>query len=135
VEHDAYWIYYHQRLSRWKWRIFRFGMPFQSSEYGIYKTLIGFEGIFGEWEKLKTSEAAWDFSDEKRNANAERFAEDVTETTYDSWRQRILRFSETESTILRFGSRSTSLSQRRSLFGAQLLHSVFLLKTDTPRAI
>lgn len=98
IEHDTYWVYYHAATVE----VERAALDVRETiakhvEYGMYKTLIGFEGIFGDWEKLKTSESAWNFSDDQRNADAERFVEGITEANFDEWRRRILRFSETES--------------------------------------
>ncbi|GJG96825.1 hypothetical protein [Cupriavidus pauculus] len=98
IEHSAYWAYYHAgslRVSEaaLKVRDAIGGCP----EYKIYKQLIGFEGIHGVWESLKSSEEAWDYSDTKRMEAAARYVSEIDNDTYAVWRDRILRFSKTRS--------------------------------------
>lgn len=98
IEHDGYWSYYHAasdpiRASALEIR----DAVAKHAEYQIYKQLIGFEGIFGDWKELRSSEAAWDYTNAKRQEAARQFVEDIDDVTYIKWRDRVLKFSETES--------------------------------------
>jgi hypothetical protein len=98
IEHDSYWAFYHAATTEVENAALAVeGEVARHREYAIYKTLIGFEGIFGDWQALKQSERAWDFSEEKRRADAELYVERITQETFEEWRQRILTFSKTES--------------------------------------
>jgi hypothetical protein len=98
IEHDSYWAFHHAATTE----VEKVALEVRDEilkhgEYAIYRSLIGFEGIFGDWDQLKRSEGAWDFSDAGRNAEAERYVEQITDETFEGWRQRILIFSKTES--------------------------------------
>lgn len=98
IEHDAYWNFYHaasQRIAAAALEI-RDAIT-QLGEYTIYKDLIGFEGIHGVWEELKSSQADWENGDKARRAAAERYLQEITPETYQEWRARILEFAKTRS--------------------------------------
>jgi hypothetical protein len=98
IEHNAYWDYYHAPSLEVEAAVLEVRDALdRHSEYQIYKQLIGFEGIFGRWEELKRSEAAWDYSDARRNAAAEKFADEIDAATLPTWRSRILEFAKTRS--------------------------------------
>lgn len=98
IEHQAYWNYHHaaSQAIRDKALEVRDAIAAQG-EYQIYKQLIGFEGIFGDWERLRRSDESWEYGDGKRREASRRFVEEIDETTYDIWRDRILEFSRTKS--------------------------------------
>lgn len=101
IEHQAYWNYYHAASQAIKEAALQVRDAIDShAEYQIYKQLIGFEGIFGAWEDLSRSEAAWDYSDQKRREAARRYLEEINDTTHDEWRDRILEYSKTRSSDL-----------------------------------
>lgn len=98
IEHDAYWNYYHAASTQ----VAEAALGVRDSierraEYQIYKQLIGFEGIHGVWEELKSSETAWDYSDDKRQQAAARYVDEISDDNYTAWRDRILEFSRTRS--------------------------------------
>jgi len=100
IEHDSYWIYYHAlsdevRIAARKVR----DEIERNAEYQIYKVLIGFEGIFGEWNQPPSAEAR-DETDRYRRARANEFASSVDGSSYAVWRNRILTYAETESADL-----------------------------------
>ena len=98
IEHDSYWAFHHALTTEVENAALEVSEEISKQrEYTIYKTLIGFEGIFGDWQLLKRSEGAWNFSDERRRADAELYVDQITEETFEEWRQRILTFSKTES--------------------------------------
>lgn len=101
IEHLAYWDFYHgaSQTIRNKALDIRDAIA-AHAEYQIYKQLIGFEGIFGDWKELKRSEKAWDYSDTKRRQAARQYLSEINEASYLKWRDRILEFSKTRSNDL-----------------------------------
>lgn len=98
IEHQAYWNYYHAASQAIRDKALEVRDAVQAhDEYEIYKQLIGFEGIFGDWETLRRSDAAWEYGDERRREAARRYLEEINETTYTTWRDRLLEFSKTRS--------------------------------------
>lgn len=101
IEHDAYWNYFHATSPSIESAALEIRDAIaQHSEYQIYKALIGFEGIFGEWEELKNDESAWDYSDTHRLEKASGFVRDIGESNRVEWLNRILQFSRTKSNDL-----------------------------------
>lgn len=98
IEHQAYWNYYHAATPNIAAAALKIRDALERhAEYQIYKQLIGFEGIFGRWEDLRRSEAAWEYTDEKRREFARQFVAEIDDTNEPRWRTRILKFSETRS--------------------------------------
>jgi len=101
IEHLAYWDYYHGASQTIKNKALEIrDAVAEHAEYQVYKQLIGFEGIFGDWEELKRSEQAWDYSDNKRRVAARQYLSEINEASYVMWRDRILEFSKTRSNDL-----------------------------------
>lgn len=98
IEHDTYWDYFHAMSTEIESAALavRDALALRA-DYQIYKQLIGFEGIFGQWEKLRRSEDEWDYSNTKRQEAARRYVDAINADTYCEWRDRILEFSKTES--------------------------------------
>ena len=98
IEHQAYWNYYHAATPNIAAAALKIRDALERhAEYQIYKQLIGFEGIFGQWEDLRRSESAWEYTDEKRREFARQFVAEIDDTNEPRWRTRILKFSETRS--------------------------------------
>lgn len=98
IEHQAYWDYFHGATDAVKAAALEVRDTLVShDEYQVYKQLIGFEGIFGDWEDLTRSERAWDYSNTKRLEAMRRYLDEISDETYDKWRDRILEFAKTES--------------------------------------
>lgn len=98
IEHQAYWNYYHAASPTIKEKALEVRDAIAAQgEYQIYKQLIGFEGIFGDWETLRRSDESWEYGDGKRREASRRFVEEIDEANYDTWRDRILEFSRTKS--------------------------------------
>jgi hypothetical protein len=98
IEHQAYWNYYHAAFPTIKEKALEVRDAIAAQgEYQIYKQLIGFEGIFGDWETLRRSDESWEYGDGKRREASRRFVEEIDEATYDTWRDRIVEFSRTKS--------------------------------------
>lgn len=98
IEHQTYWNYYHAATPNIAAAALKIRDALdQHAEYQIYKQLIGFEGIFGRWEDLRQSEAAWEYTDEKRREFARQYVTEIDDDNEPRWRTRILKFSETRS--------------------------------------
>lgn len=98
IEHHAYWNYYHAASTE----VANAALAIRDAialndEYQIYKQLIGFEGIFGDWEKLKTDEKEWDYGNTNRQKAARGYVDTINDGNRALWRDRILEFSRTES--------------------------------------
>lgn len=98
IEHQAYWNFYHAATPSIRESALAVrDLLDQHAEYQIYKQLIGFEGIFGQWEQLRRSDSAWHDTDIMRRAAAHRFVAEIDDTNRSVWRDRILLFSKTQS--------------------------------------
>jgi hypothetical protein len=100
IESNAYWIYSratsdHVRTEALKIR----DAISDRSEYRIYRTLIGFEGVFGDWSDQEAIERRR-FDDDARKATATELALTVSDTNFEEWRQRILSYAQIESNDL-----------------------------------
>lgn len=98
IESYSYWIFYHSSSPEVKSNALQVERTIGANlEYQIYKTLIGFEGIFGPWEQLRKEDGTWNEVDRFRKEKAEEFARNITLADYPSWRERIISYSKTES--------------------------------------
>lgn len=101
LEHDSYWIHYHSASAEVKATALEVKAIIDTNaEYGIYKTLVGFEGIFGDWTKERKDESFTLGSQESRVKQSKVLAVQVPADGFDVWRDRILRFVQTESNDL-----------------------------------
>jgi hypothetical protein len=98
IESKSYWIYLHAIRNDIETAALAVEAAIaKQSEYQIYKVLIGFEGIFGEWSELRKSDSDWEGAEQFRKAKASEYAASITVENYAEWRQRILKFAETQS--------------------------------------
>jgi hypothetical protein len=99
IEADSYWIYFHAGSSEVEAAALKVEVAIgKQSEYQIYKVLIGFDGVFGEWRVLKGGGDEYFEEREKyRKAKASEYAESVTSRNFARWRKRILNYAGTES--------------------------------------
>jgi len=98
IESNSYWIFVHAISDEIKAAARGIETALtERSEYSVYRTLIGFEGIFGDWATLVRSGDYFQGKEKERRENAARFAEEITEANYPEWRERILLYAKTES--------------------------------------
>lgn len=98
LEHDSYWIHYHSPSEHVRSAALEVKAVIDANEeYAIYKTLIGFEGIFGDWSKPKRDESFALGSQDSRVKEARVIASRIADESLDVWRRRILTFAKTES--------------------------------------
>jgi len=99
IEHDVYNLFRRGRSDDVKSLVFEIKESIdKNGEYKIFKVLIGFEGIFSNWE----TEGGRDFHNETklREAKAKEFAESITKENFTEWRVRILSYAEIDSNDL-----------------------------------
>lgn len=101
LEHDSYWIHFHTSSAEVKAVALEVKAIIDANaEYGVYKTLVGFEGIFGDWTKDREDESFTLGSQDSRLKQSKVLAAQVPADGFDVWRARILRFAQTESNDL-----------------------------------
>jgi hypothetical protein len=98
IEHNTYWIFVHAisediRVAALKVR----DNISEHSEYVFYRMLVGFEGIFGDWQELHGGGSEFKETDELRRRIARGYAEHINDGNYVEWRNRILRYMQTQS--------------------------------------
>lgn len=98
IEHDSYWIHYHSPSDAVRSAALAVKTIIDAnSEYSIYKTLIGFEGIFGEWSTSRRDGSDIAAAQERRVRQAKVLAARIPDEGFDAWKRRILTFARTES--------------------------------------
>jgi len=98
IEHDSYWIHYHSPLDEVRSAALAVkAIVDANSEYTIYKTLIGFEGVFGEWTGARSDGSYTTATQKRRVQEAKAMAARIPEDGFEVWKQRILTFAQTES--------------------------------------
>jgi len=98
IEHDSFWLFYHAPSEEVKARALEIrDILALDQEYKIYKDLIGFEGIFEDWEDRLEEGPDFSAIDSHRSAKALEYAENINAGNWDEWRSRIVSFAETES--------------------------------------
>ncbi|WP_428382514.1 hypothetical protein [Nevskia ramosa] len=101
LEHDSYWIRFHSPSEDVSASALEVKAVIDANEeYAIYKTLVGFEGVFGDWSKSKREESFALASQESRIKEARFIASRISDEGFDVWRRRILTFAKTESNDL-----------------------------------
>ncbi len=98
IESLSYWVYYHAPNEKVKRDALEIEQTIAANaEYQIYKTLIGFEGIFLSWEDLRRNDSYWEETDKFRRGKATDFANSINDDNFPTWRARILSYAKTES--------------------------------------
>lgn len=98
IEHDSYWIHYHSPSDEVRSAALAVkAIVDANSEYTIYKTLIGFEGVFEEWTGARADGSHTTAARERRVQEAKAMAARIPEDGLEVWKQRILTFAQTES--------------------------------------
>jgi hypothetical protein len=101
IEDGSYWIYYHAIRREIREAALAVADAIrQHSEYQIYKILIGFEGKFGDWSDLRNDDGSGEDIDKLRKEKALEYAAGITSKNYEEWRQRIVKYAQTESNDL-----------------------------------
>lgn len=99
IEHNSYWIFVHAHNEEIRAAARKIEKLLAAhAEYQIYRVLIGFEGIFGDWATLRRDDHnQWNVKEKNRRERASEFAKSITAETYPEWCTRILIYAQTES--------------------------------------
>lgn len=98
IESNSYWMFMHALSEETKAAALKVeNAVADNKEYAIYRTLIGFEGIFGDWSADQGSSQQFEAIEKERRQKASDFAYSITADTYAEWRARILEYAKTES--------------------------------------
>lgn len=98
LEHESYWIHFHSPSEDVRSAALKVKAVIDANkEYEIYKTLVGFEGVFGDWSPSKSDESFALGSSDSRVKEARVIASRIADEGFDAWRCRILTFAKTES--------------------------------------
>jgi hypothetical protein len=98
IETSAYWMYFHAFDNQIRDAAREVETKIANhAEYQIYKVLIGFERIFGDWEDLRKNDSSSDNIESFRNQKAAEYAASITPESYPIWHDRIMKYSETQS--------------------------------------
>jgi hypothetical protein len=101
IEHHSFWLFYHAPGEEVKSAALEIRDILDlDQEYKIYKELIGFEGIFEDWQNRLEEGPDFSAIESHRSAKALEYAEDINSENWDEWHSRIIRFAETESNDL-----------------------------------
>jgi hypothetical protein len=101
IEHDSYWIQFHSPSKDVKMVALKVKAAIDANpEYEIYRTLIGFEGVFGDWFASRADESFSIGKQDARKEAARALAHQIEEDGFSVWRERILTFAQTESNDL-----------------------------------
>ncbi|MCY1404436.1 hypothetical protein D9M71_196440 [compost metagenome] len=101
LEHDSYWIHYHSPSEHVRSAALEVKAVIDANEeYAIYKTLVGFEGVFGDWSRSNRDESLALGSRDSRVNEARVIGARIADEGFDVWRRRILTFAKTESNDL-----------------------------------
>jgi hypothetical protein len=98
LEHNSYWIFVHAHREDIKAAAREVEKAIAiHGEYQIYRTLVGFEGIFGDWDTLASNDGQWGIKEDERRRQASEFARSINQENYPTWQTRILTYAKTES--------------------------------------
>jgi len=101
IEANSYWIFFHSNKPEVQAAADTVRRALaENDEYHIYRVLIGFEGVFGDWAQLRDSQTYLEDKDRFREEKAAEFAESINSQNYAEWRARILDYAKTESNYL-----------------------------------
>jgi len=101
IEHSSYWIFRNTLDPLVRAAALEVKAAIETnSEYTVYKTLVGFEGVFGDWGAADPSLLRVEASQDKRTARASEFVREINPESSEQWRGRILRFASTQSNDL-----------------------------------
>jgi hypothetical protein len=137
IEHDTYFFYRRGVDEKVKTLALEIKTILDNrAEYQIFKALIGFEGVFTEWQ-VDNQEFNYEHEKTLREQKAKEFAESITEDNYLLWKERILSYARIESNDLAtfpyfgrfleyFGKISPTLALRLLLEASQQLEGFII---------
>jgi hypothetical protein len=131
IEHDAYWTLRRSGgigLEREPIRTAAFAirdMLDANEEYKIFRVLIGFQGVFRDWEAYDDRD--YEIEQQVREEQALSLAQEVIESTFAMWEARILEYTMTQSddlaTFPYFGKFLEHFGKLQPVLAVKLLES------------
>jgi hypothetical protein len=101
IEHHSYWIFFHAITDEVREAALKVETKIaQNSEYQIYRDLIGFEGIFGDWKQWQAAQDRITDTEQLRREAARRYVSQINDDNYAEWRARTLSYAKTDSADL-----------------------------------
>lgn len=98
IESNSYWNFVHALSEEVKSAALEIEKVIaDNKEYAIYRTLVGFEGVFGDWSTYERKSQQFEEIEKERRHKASGFAYSITADNYTQWRARILEYAKTES--------------------------------------
>ena len=98
IESDAYWIHFHSPSDAVRAAALEVKEAVDGhGEYQIFKFLIGFEGVFGGWDREDRQGEDFTATDRLRKERAKALAASVDAKNQDEWLERIRVYSAVES--------------------------------------
>ncbi|MGF1719255.1 hypothetical protein L4D20_04320 [Vibrio kyushuensis] len=98
IEHNAYWNYYHGTSVAAKNATLMVKEAIEKNlEYQIYRDLVGYEGIFNDWEEERTSRDGYGAQKELRDQRINDHIESVSNENILLWLNRVEHYLKTES--------------------------------------
>lgn len=98
IEHNGYWIYFHAASSEVEEKAIELERLIAlNSEYQIYKTLIGFEGVHINWSLLKKDADRIDSTEQIRSERVIELSKSLNYENYHVWESRIIQYPKVES--------------------------------------
>ena len=129
IEDRAYWGYknhdYQETQNQARWIGDQLA---DNEEYMIFKTLIGYDGRFVNWDEENTSTESVKKEREAREAKLVGYVDQISDENFSEWESRILKYAETDSDDL-----ATFMYFRKFLEGFSAKHpnlAISLLKSN-----
>jgi hypothetical protein len=98
IEASSFWMFYHAGSEEVKTAARAVEQSLANhKEYQIYKTLIGFEGVFVPWDEEVKEKDRWSDTDKQRRERAAEFVSGINPGNFEEWRGRIVTYAKTES--------------------------------------
>lgn len=103
IEHDAYWIFIRSLDEQVEYHARQIYEEIsQHNEYQIYRDLIGYDSVFGEWTRERGNEDGFREIEAQRKARALEYAGTVRSENFGEWRERLLVYCQEESNDLAY---------------------------------
>ncbi|MBF5039880.1 hypothetical protein INP77_10295 [Methylophilus sp. 13] len=98
IEHLAYWRFRHSIFEDVKAEALKIeALLKQHEEYEIFKVLIGFEGVFGDWQSLEAKAGEYESTEQYRQIKIQTYAHTIDASNFDVWKKRLIEFCKVES--------------------------------------
>ncbi|WP_315981415.1 hypothetical protein [Aliamphritea spongicola] len=98
IEHESYWIYYHTSSDQVKTAALDIKSDIDlNDEYSIYKNLVGYEGILGDWKEQSRSDFDFEEQEAERDAAIDEYLKCINSDNLNVWLDRVQNYLVTNS--------------------------------------